>query len=129
MRARTLSAVLERILRTVAVVASAVALVSFALFAIDETREASRQSRAEVAGLEATRTSNPNEDEERARERAHSSVREAIDDVDDVLVAPFAPLTEDMSSSWAARGVPTLLALLVYGFGLAFLARFMRGRA
>jgi hypothetical protein len=129
MRARTLSAVLEGILRTAAVLASAVALVSFALFALDETREASKQSTAEVAGLEATRASNPSGDEERARERAHSSVREAIDDVDDVLVAPFAPLTEDMSSSWAARGVPTLLALLVYGFGLAFLARFMRGRA
>jgi hypothetical protein len=129
MRARTLSAVLEGILRTAAVLASAVALVSFALFALDETREASKQSTAEVAGLEATRTSNPSENEERARERAHSSVREAIDDVDDVLVAPFAPVTEDMSSSWAARGVPTLLALLVYGFGLSFLARFMRGRA
>jgi hypothetical protein len=26
------------------------------------------------------------------------------------------------------RGMPTLLALVVYGFGLAFLARFMHGR-
>ena len=67
--------------------------------------------------------------EERARERAHNSVREAIDDADDILVAPFAPVTHSSSSSWVRRGMPTLLALLVYGFGLAFLARFMHGRA
>jgi hypothetical protein len=52
-----------------------------------------------------------------------------IDDADDILVTPFAPVTADSSSSWARRGIPTLLALIVYGFGLAFLARFMRGRA
>jgi hypothetical protein len=56
-------------------------------------------------------------------------VREAIDDADDVLVTPFAPLTEGSSSSWVRRGIPTLLALVVYGFGLAFLARFASGRA
>jgi hypothetical protein len=27
------------------------------------------------------------------------------------------------------RGVPTLIALVLYGFGLSFLARFARGRA
>ena len=67
--------------------------------------------------------------EERARERAHSRAREAIDDADDVLVAPFAGLVDGSASSWVRRGVPTLLALLVYGFGLSFLARFARGRA
>ena len=120
---------MEGLLRTAAIVASAIVLVSFGLFALDETREASKQSVAAVEGLEATRSANPTESEERARERAHSSVREVIDDADDILVTPFAQLTEDSSSSWVRRGVPTLLALLVYGFGLAFLARFARGRA
>ena len=46
-----------------------------------------------------------------------------------LLVAPFAPVTDSSSSSWVRRGIPTLLALVVYGFGLAFLARFMHGRA
>jgi hypothetical protein len=120
---------MEGLLRTAAFVASAIVLVSFALFAIDETRDASNRSVAGIAGLDATRTANPTANEERARERAHSKVREAIDDTDDVLVTPFAPVTDGSSSSWARRGVPTLLALLVYGFGLAFLARFTRGRA
>jgi hypothetical protein len=120
---------LEGLLRTAAIVASAIVLVSFALFAFDESRNASDAGVASIAGLDATRESNPTARQERARERAHASVREAIDDADDVLVAPFAPLTENTSSSWVARGVPTLLALLVYGFGLGFLARYARGRA
>jgi hypothetical protein len=120
---------MEGVLRTAAIVASAIVLVSFGLFAIDETRDASNRSVAGIAGLDATRAANPTASEERARERAHSKAREAIDDADDILVTPFAPVTDGSSSSWARRGVPTLLALLVYGFGLAFLARFMRGRA
>ena len=120
---------MEGILRTAAIVASTIVLVSFGLFAIDETRDASNRSVAGIAGLDATRAANPTASEERARERAHSKAREAIDDADDILVTPFAPVTESSSSSWVRRGVPTLLALIVYGFGLAFLARFMRGHA
>jgi hypothetical protein len=120
---------LERLLRTASIVASAIVLVSFALFAYDESRNASDAGVAAIEGLDATRAPNPTAGQERARERAHTRVREAIDDADDVLVAPFAPLTKNTSSSWVARGVPTLLALLVYGFGLGFLARYARGRA
>ncbi|HEY0363146.1 MAG TPA: hypothetical protein VGC83_12755 [Solirubrobacteraceae bacterium] len=120
---------LEGLLRTVSVVAGAIVLLSFALFAIDETRHASEQTTAAIAGLEATRTSDPSADQERARERAHSRVRETIDDADDVLVAPFAGLVDGSHSSWVRRGVPTLIALVLYGFGLSFLARFARGRA
>jgi hypothetical protein len=121
--------VLEGLLRTVSVVACAIVLLSFALFAIDETRDASDQSARAIAGLEATRASDPSASQERARERAHSRTREAVDDADDVLVAPFAPIVSSSESSWARRGIPTLLALVVYGFGLSFLARYARGRA
>ena len=119
----------EGLLRTVSIVASAIVLLSFALFAIDETRDASEQSAASIAGLEATRASDPSARQERARERAHSRQREVVDDADDVLVAPFAPVVSSSESSWVRRGVPTFIALVVYGFGLSFLARFARGRA
>jgi hypothetical protein len=102
-----LSGDMEGFLRTAAVIASAIVLVSFGLFAIDETRDASNASVAGIAG------------------KAH----EAIDDADDVLVKPFASIANGSSSSWVRRGVPTLLALLIYGLGLSFLARFTRGRA
>jgi hypothetical protein len=121
--------VFEGLLRTVSIVTSAIVLVSFGLFALDETRDAAKESAAAVAGLEATRSADPSPREERARERAHSATRERIDDADDILVAPFAPIVNGSNSSWVQRGVPTFLALLVYGFGLSFLARYARGRA
>jgi hypothetical protein len=121
--------VLEGLLRTASIVASALVLLSFALFALDETRDAAKQSAAAVAGLEATGSADPSASEERARERAHGRVRETIDDADDVLVRPFAFAASNSDSSWVRRGVPTALAVLVYGFGLSFLARYARGRA
>jgi hypothetical protein len=124
-----LSGDMEGLLRTVAVITSAIVLVSFGLFATDESRDASNASVAGIAGLEATRVADPTASEERAREQAHGKVHEAIDDADDVLVKPFASITNGSSSSWVRRGVPTLLALLIYGLGLSFLARFTHGRA
>jgi hypothetical protein len=121
--------VLEGLLRTAAIVASALVVLSFALFAVDETRDAAKQSAAAVAGLEATSSSDPSPREERARERAHGSAREAIDDANDALVSPFAFAASNSDSSWVRRGAPALLALLVYGVGLSFLARYARGRA
>jgi hypothetical protein len=121
--------VFEGLLRAAAWVASAVVLVSFVLFAIDETREASARTAAEVAGHEAARNPLPSDGQERARERAHGAVREAIDDANDVLLAPFAFAEPSGGGTWGRRGVPALLALVVYGAGLAFLARLGRGRA
>jgi hypothetical protein len=121
--------VLQSLLRTVAIVASAIALVSWALFGIDETRGASDLSQREIAGQVAVRTADPTPAQERAREAMHSSAREVIDDANHVLVAPFAGLVDGSNSQWVRRTFPMLLALLLYGFGLSFLARFTRGSA
>jgi hypothetical protein len=121
--------VLERALRTAAALASGCVVLSFVLFALDESREASRESQEAIAGRTASRTTDPSESQERARERAHSTVREAIDDVNDVLLAPFTWAEPEGDDKWARRGLPALVALVVYGFGLGFLARFSRGRA
>lgn len=100
----------------------------FLLFAIDETRDASTRSATQVAGRSASRSADPNPDQERSRERAHGTVREAIDDANDLLLAPFAGLSSGSDSKWARRGVPALVALVVFGLGGGFLARFARGR-
>jgi hypothetical protein len=120
--------VLEGLLRGAAIVATCIVVLSFALFAIDETRTASDRTVQEIAGQRAAATPDPNAAQERARERAHGPVREAIDDADDVLVSPFASLSPSDGGTWGRRGIPTVVAVLVYGFGLAFLARFARGR-
>jgi hypothetical protein len=114
-------------LRAAAVVASAIVMLSFALFAIDETSAASRRSAAETAGLRAARSAQPAPVEERARERVHSSARELVDDADDVLIAPFAWAAPDTSAKWVRRGVPALLALFVYGLVVPFIARWAQG--
>lgn len=119
---------LEGPIRAVSVVLSVFIVLGFALFAIDETREASRETAAAVADRAAAAV-DPSPDEERAREAAHGTPREFIDDVNDIALAPFASIVDDSGSRWVRRGIPALLGLVVYGFGLATLARFSRGRA
>jgi hypothetical protein len=121
--------VLEGPLRTLAVLASGVVVLSFALFAIGETRAASRRSSDAVAGRQAARTPDPSPRQERARERAHGTAREFVDDANDILVSPFTAIAPDDAGKWMRRGIPAALAVLVYGFGLSFLARYARGRA
>ena len=116
----------ERILRIAAILVSAVVLVSFALFAVDELNGASANNEAKLAqDLEA----NPAPAAAAQRAKDHGAVREAIDKANDLLVSPFQGIVGRDDSRWVKRGVPALLALLVFGFGLGFLARFMRGRA
>ncbi len=57
-----------------------------------------------------------------------SSLHSTIDDVSNRLTSPFSGLTSGSSSEWVVHGVNLLLALLVYGFGLGFLARVIRVR-
>ena len=120
---------LERPLRYLAIVLSLVVAAGFVLFALDDIDRASADSRSRIAGYTAA---NPSAAGERERERRHGPVREAIDDANDVLLAPFAGVSRDADSRWARRGVPALLGLLTYGVLLGFLARFTKahgGRA
>jgi hypothetical protein len=97
------------------------------LFAIDQARGASNESVAGIAG-DPTTFSDPSPDQERAREKLHGTVREFVDDVNDVLLSPFAGLTDSSGSKWVRRSIPALIALLVYGLGGGFIARFAAGR-
>jgi len=116
-------------IRFVAIAVSAVVVLGFALFAIDEMDKGSKtqQERLERE-LGAPTTPNatvaPTSKEEEAREQVNGAVREVVDDANDVLLAPFVDLI-DSDSAWVNHGVPTLLALLLYGVGLGFLANMM----
>ncbi len=109
-------------IRTVAILASLIVVAGFTLFAVDELSGASQrqQSAIENPGFvpgEPTGSGKP-----------RSGVRKAIEDANGVLLSPFKGLAQS-SSAWVNHGVPTLLALLVYGLGLGFLARYVRQRA
>lgn len=98
-------------------------IVGWGLFAIDEARSASDQTQTEIEGRRAARAADPSPEQERAREAAHSDARELVDDANDVLLSPFASISDGADSRWVRRTVPALIALLLYGFGLSFLAR------
>ncbi|MCW2982973.1 MAG: hypothetical protein JWR63_543 [Conexibacter sp.] len=119
---------IERALRFAAVVCSLLVIAGWGWFAIDETRAASEQTQAEIAGHAAARTASPDPDQERAREQVNSKPHELIDDANDILLKPFSGITSGSSSKWVRRTIPALLALLVYGFGLGLLARAATGR-
>jgi hypothetical protein len=120
--------VLERPLRMAAIALSFFVATSWLLFAIGESKAASDLTQQELAGRQATSDADPSPDQERAREKAHSSVHEFIDDVNDVLLSPFAGIAGSASNKWVRRTVPAAIALFVYGFGLAYLARYATGR-
>ena len=115
---------LERPLRILAIVLSLIIAAGFCMFAFDEFNRASSAQRERLAGFE---KADPEPAGERAREKLHTTAREYIDDANDILLRPFAGIVNS-GSRWAQRGVPTILGLLVYGFLLAYLARFMHGR-
>jgi hypothetical protein len=120
--------VIERVLRLAAVTCSLLVIAGWGWFAIDEAGTASANTQAEIAGQQASRAPSPDPDEERDREKVNSSLHEVIDDANDVLLKPFASISENSDSKWVRRSVPALLALILYGFGLGLLARVAAGR-
>ena len=118
-------------IRVVAIVTSGIVLLGFGFFAVDEMDKGSKaQQQALDRELSGSNTDpdvvsvSPTPDEENAREAQNSSVREVVDDANDVLLAPFANLI-DSNSNWVQHGIPALLALLLYGVGLGFLANLL----
>jgi hypothetical protein len=115
-----LTGALGRTLSLVALVLALVVATSFLLFAVDELGGASREQQHRTIDADVT----PTELAEENRESRHVQPREAIDDVNDFLLAPF----QDVVSSndvWAMRIVPTLLGLALYGIGIGYLARWI----
>jgi hypothetical protein len=96
--------------------------VSFLLFVVNQTDSASAHQQEVVSGAAAPGTSS-------TTAPSHTgSVHKAIDEASNTLTSPFAGVTAGSTSQWAIRGANLLLALVVYGFGLGFLARLIAVR-
>jgi hypothetical protein len=124
---------IARLITWVSTIAAVVIVVSFGLFAIDQARDGSKQQVAKLGSkLEPANAStnvnqaDPSPKAERAREKAHGKVREGIDDANDVLVSPFSGVV-DSKSIWVERGIPSLIALLLFGVGLRLIAAYLPG--
>lgn len=111
---------LERTLRLLATCACGFLLVSLGLFAVDQSGTASQQAQTEVNHAGAQALGPPV-----SVGAHHSAVRVAIDDTADALSSPFAILAPGSADAWGYRMFTTMLGLLVYGFGLGAIARYV----
>jgi hypothetical protein len=114
-------------------IASLILVASFALFAYDQARNGSDQqvnkigSAAEPTNAKTNiHQADPSPKTEKAREKRHGKIRELIDDGNDILVAPFAGIV-DSNEIWIQRGLPSLLAFLLFGVGLRIAAAYLPG--
>ncbi|MEA2422370.1 MAG: hypothetical protein QOF55_1469 [Thermoleophilaceae bacterium] len=124
---------IARLVTWVSTIAALVLVISFGLFAIDQARNGSKQQVAKLgkelgpsSAAANVNQADPSPRTERQREKLHGSVRETIDDMDDVLVSPFASIVTS-NSIWVQRGVPSLIAFLLFGVGLRILAAYLPG--
>jgi hypothetical protein len=112
--------VISRALRLTAFACCLLVVASFAMFARDQMAGASQHQQTElVAGAHPTAAS--------STPVKHAQPRRAIDDAAKVLTRPFDAIVQS-SNAWVKRGLPALFALLVYGLGLGYLARFSAAR-
>jgi len=121
---------LARLLHLASVAICLIVIVSFALFAVNQTGAASAHQQRALNG-EAV-PSDANAAATNAVAPAHGgehegAVRRAIDDASNAITSPFSGVTSS-HSEWTVRAVRLLLALAVYGFGLGYLARLARVR-
>jgi hypothetical protein len=111
---------LAGLMRLASIVICLIVLASFAIFVVDQTGSASTHQQEELGGQGVAKPQ---------KTPAHKgTVHKAIDDASNELTSPFSGITSGSSSQWAIRGADLLLALIVYGFGLGFLARVIRVR-
>ena len=116
------------VIRWASIFASSVIALSFLFFAVDQTSNASQNSVRAIAGesnVEAesiTKLPNPPAAVEKVREKENDGFHEFIDDVDDILLAPFTGISNS-DNIWVRRIIPALIGLLLYGVGGMYLAR------
>jgi hypothetical protein len=121
---------LSRTLHLASVFICLIVIASFTVFAINQTSSASahqqqvlnnevaKPSTASVSGATGASASASHE----------SAVHEAVDEASKAFTSPFDGITAGWSSEWLIRSANLGLALVVYGFALGYLARFIRVR-
>jgi hypothetical protein len=108
--------VIHRALVLAACACCGLVLCSFALFARDQLAGASAHQQNELIYGSAKGPSTTH----------HRQPRRFIDSAAHDLTSPFSAIVQS-DNRWVLNGVPTFFALLVYGLGLGYLARYSSG--
>jgi len=111
-------------LRLISTVTCVIVLLWFAVFAVDQTKSASGHQQRQLQ-VHPSAEEQREEEAQKAREKNKSGVHKALDDTAEALTSPFKNVVSD-NSEWLKNGELLLAALLVYGFGLGFVARLIR---
>jgi predicted PurR-regulated permease PerM len=114
--------ILAKVIRVASIVICLIVLVSFAVFAINQTKSASGHQR-EVLGESAASVN-----EGSSAKHKESSAHKTLDEVASKLTSPFSGIVTS-SSEWAKETFNLVMALLIYGFGLSYIARVLRVRS
>lgn len=114
--------ILAKLIRLASVLICLIVILSFIVFAINQTKSASGHQR-EVLG-----ETSASVHEGKSTKAKEGSAHKALDEASEKLTSPFSGIVTS-SSQWAKRSVSLILALLIYGFGLAYIARVMRVRS
>jgi hypothetical protein len=114
--------VIHRTLVLTAFVCCGLVTASFTLFARDQLAGASKHQQSQIAASVQT---TPGVD---PIHHTGAQPRRFIDGAADSLTAPFRSIVHS-SNQWVLHALPTFFALLVYGVGLGFLARYSSGIA
>jgi len=120
---------LSRTLHLASVFICLIVIASFTVFAVNQTSSASAHQQ-EVLNNEVAKPSTAAVSGAGARSSPshESAVHEAIDEASKAFTSPFDGITAGWSSEWLIRSASLGLALVVYGFGLGYLARLIRVR-
>lgn len=117
-----MGSVIIKLLRIASFAICLIVIASFTVFAVQQTKSASSHQGEQAASPTGSSKPIP------ANSTRHEgSVHKALDEASAELTSPFDGIVSG-SSEWATRGVKLLLALIVYGFGLGYLARVLRVR-
>jgi hypothetical protein len=109
--------VISRTLRLASLLCCGLVVMSFAMFARDQMAGASEHQQTELVAGANTSTAPV------AITHKHSQPREFIDSAAKTLTSPFSAVVKS-NNPWVDHGLPAIFALIAYGVGLGYLARF-----
>ncbi len=116
---------LATLLRLVSRIACLIVIASFVTFAVQQTGSASTGQQNELNGTQVAATVPTSTGAGAQPFSNEGTVHRTIDEAAAKLTSPFSAITAGSNSQWAIRGVGTVIALLVYGLGLGYLARIL----
>jgi hypothetical protein len=111
---------LGTLLRWSCVFSAGLVVLGFVLFAGDEISKGSSHQVVEIEESGPV----PAPPDETEREKKESGFREFVNDANDLLLGPFDHVVTS-SDAWVTRGVPALLAVLLYGLGGLVLVNYL----